>query len=434
MMRTLRISWACGLTIVLSTATLSADDVQVNTYTTNVQRNPQVAMDADGDFVVVWQSVGSYSDTGLSWSVQGQLYAADGSPVGGQFQANTYTTSGQRYADVAMDADGDFVVVWHSDGSFGSDEDGYSIQGRRYASSGSPLGDPFQVNSDTVGNQFSAAVALDSDGAFVVVWDSEGEMGTGVGAGVQGQRYASDGSAVGGQFQINTYTTGSNEYPAVAMDADGAFVVVWHTYGFNGRVRGQRYASDGSAVGGEFLFNTYTTAAQTQPSIAMNGDGAFVVAWNSYEYEYLTTYIHTLQGQRFGSDGTEAGGQFEIISNDTGVPGYPSVAMNAVGDFIVTWGGSDPFANDIFGIQGKRYASGGTVLRGKFEINTQTTGSQRGASVAADGNQRFIVTWGSDVSAGTDTDLESVQRTAVEVLFTDGFESGDTSAWVSESR
>ncbi len=40
-------------------------------------------------------------------------------PVGSEFQVNTYTTDGQPEAKAAMDAQGDSVVVWMSEGSGG---------------------------------------------------------------------------------------------------------------------------------------------------------------------------------------------------------------------------------------------------------------------------------------------------------------------------
>ena len=42
-------------------------------------------------------------------------------PVGSEFQVNTYTTRIQAGSSVSLEADGDFVVVWESDGSAGSD-------------------------------------------------------------------------------------------------------------------------------------------------------------------------------------------------------------------------------------------------------------------------------------------------------------------------
>jgi hypothetical protein len=201
---------------------------QVNTYTTSFQAVPSVATDADGDFVVVWQSEGSPGNDASFSSVQGRRYASNGSAVGGQFQVNTYTTSVQYAPVVASQVDRDFVVVWYSNGSPGDDSASYSIQGQRYASDGSAAGDQFQVNAYTTSFQVNPFVAADADGDFVVVWWSFGSPGNDASDGsVQGRRYASDGAAVGTQFQVNAYTTGYQVYPSVAAAPDGDFVVVW---------------------------------------------------------------------------------------------------------------------------------------------------------------------------------------------------------------
>ncbi len=157
---------------------MSRADVQVNTYTTSDQAFSSVALDADGDFVVVWHSNGSSGTDSSSFSIQGQRYASGGSTVGGQFQVNTYTTSSQYRPSVAIDADGDFVVVWRSNGSGGTDSSSFSIQGQRYASDGSTVGAQFQVNTYTTSGQYRTSVAMDDDGDFVVVWHSDGSSGT----------------------------------------------------------------------------------------------------------------------------------------------------------------------------------------------------------------------------------------------------------------
>src|SRR6185503_19016279 len=87
---------------------------QVNTYTTLEQDVVAVAADGAGNFVAVWGS-----DTS-DQNVQAQRYDGAGTPQGGEFQVNTYTTGGQRRPVVASDAAGNFVVVWHSNGSAGS--------------------------------------------------------------------------------------------------------------------------------------------------------------------------------------------------------------------------------------------------------------------------------------------------------------------------
>ena len=135
-------------------------------------------MDADGDFVVVWDSQGSGGTDSSAASIQGQRYASDGAPAGSEFQVNTYTTSDQFGPEVAMDADGDFVVTWYSYGSSGTDASGGSIQGQRFAADGSPAGGELQVNTYTTDFQNRPAVAMDADGDFVVAWESDSSGGT----------------------------------------------------------------------------------------------------------------------------------------------------------------------------------------------------------------------------------------------------------------
>jgi len=93
---------------------------------------PRVANDSDGDFVVVWDSAESVGSDTSGLSVQGQRYDAAGAPIGGAFQVNTYTTGDQQSPSVASDSKGkNLVVVWQSDGSVGNDTSGTSVQGRR---------------------------------------------------------------------------------------------------------------------------------------------------------------------------------------------------------------------------------------------------------------------------------------------------------------
>ena len=68
-------------------------------------------------------------------------------PLGGEFQVNELVTGQAFSGAVAMATDGSFVVVWRGAVSAGTDTDGSSIQARRYDPAGSALGAQFQVNS-----------------------------------------------------------------------------------------------------------------------------------------------------------------------------------------------------------------------------------------------------------------------------------------------
>ena len=45
--------------------------------------------------------------------------------------------------------------------------------------------------------------------------------------GVYAQRFAADGTAVGPEFRVNTRILGIQKSPTVAMDADGDFVIAY---------------------------------------------------------------------------------------------------------------------------------------------------------------------------------------------------------------
>ena len=414
------------------TATARADDFQVNTYTPGDQIRPSVAMDADGDFVVVWQSEGSAGSDSWGYSIQGQRFAADGSPAGGEFQVNTYTSDDQAVPWVAMDGDGDFVVVWGSDGSSGSDSSSESIQAQRYAADGSALGGQFQVNTYTLSVQRHPAVAAEANGDFVVVWQSYGTDSSDWS--IQAQRYSSDGSPIGGEFQVNTFTNNYQLNAAVAMDADGDFVVVWDSiYGH----KGQRFASDGSPAGSEFRIDVDSPDVQftTFPAVAMDADGGFVVSWESYGSPETDTLARSAQARIYAADGSPVGDQFQVNTYTTADQRDPSVAMDADGDFAVVWPsrGSTGTDSSLTSIQARTYEPDGTADAVEFQVNTYTSGGQLWVAAAMDADGDFVAVWLSGGSGGTDTSGVSIQGRLLNVsrLFSDGFETGDTSAWSS---
>jgi hypothetical protein len=390
---------------------------QVNTYTSSWQYQPSVAIDADGEFVVVWQSSGSGGTDTDDSSILGQRFDSSGAAQGSEFQVNSYTTNGQDSPTIAMDADGDFVVTWRSLGSDGSDPIGSSIQAQRFNASGVPQGNQIQVNSYTSSSQSHPAVSMDLDGDFVVAWQSYGSSGTDTDyTSIQAQRYDASGSVQGGQFQVNTYTTNEQRYPAVALDDSGDFVVVWWSYGSDGAdtyssIQAQRYNSAGSSQGGQFLVNTNTFSYQTHPAVALDSDGDFIVAWQSYVSSGTDSDRASIQAQRYNSSGTPQGGEFQVNSYTTGYQKNPAVAMDADGNIAIAWQsyGSSATDSDSYSVQAQFFASTGAPQGGEFQVNSYTNGHQWRASAALGPEGAFVVAWESDGSVGNDTDGQSIQ-------------------------
>lgn len=327
--------------------------------------------------------------------------------VGEEFQVNTYTTGLQFVPSVAVAPDRSFVVVWQSDGSAGSDGSGSSIQGRRYDSDGGPLDAGFQVNTVTTGFQIDPRVATADDGSFVVVWWSETSSGDDTSASVQARRYNSDGSAATDDFQVNTSTTSYQRQPAVAMAADSSFIVAWHSLASTGTdtdtysIAARRYASDGTAAGDDFQVNTYTTGGQFGASVAMSDDGSFVIAWFSTDDDGADTDSTSVHARRYDSSGLPLADSFGVNTYTTGSQASPEISLLPNGDFVVVWQGPE--------IVARRFSSAGGALTGELQVNTYTTGSQSEGKIAAGPDGGFVVVWTSDGSDGPDTSSSSVQ-------------------------
>jgi hypothetical protein len=414
-------------------------EFRVNTTTSGGQAAPKVAASADaGGFVVVWQSYGPGQD-GSGYGIFGQRYAASGAPIGGELRVNTITTGQQTAAAVAMDAAGDFVVVWSSDvlgqyavqsqrfsasgsrvgsefrvdtfanqglaypsiatepgGGFVvawqelSDAGAYGIVGRRFDASGTPLESPFRINTYTTGNQISAVIAPDAAGNLVVVWQGPGQ---GDAAGI----FAARATPPNGDVRVNTYTTGYQGSPAVSADAIGNLVIVWESSGQDGStfgVHGQRMNDVGVPDGAEFRVDTATTGSQILPRIASSPSGSFVVVWTSFANSALE-----VRAQRYASSGAPLGTEFRV-NTTTGPAGFADVSSNSSGGFVVAWGDGSGGSSNLLA---RRFSASGVPLGAEIQVNQVPLAESALCSIASDSAGNFVVVWqsyGDDGSLG----------------------------------
>ncbi|MEO8197186.1 MAG: hypothetical protein ABI689_10725 [Thermoanaerobaculia bacterium] len=342
------------------------------------------------------------------------------SPNGDQFQVNSYTTSYQTRSTAATDDQGNFVVVWSSDGSNGTDISDSSIQAQRFAPDGTALGGQFQVNTYTTDFQGYPAVEADRQGGFLIAWVSLGSNGTDTGPdnpSIQAQRYDVDGGVLGGEFQVNSYTTGGQTYPAMAFDDLHRFVVAWISSGSSGTdtsgasIQAQRYDASGARLGEEFQVNSYTTGNQFTPAVAMNAQGGFIIAWHSFGSAGTDTEETSIQAQRFDSGGAPLGEQIQVNTYTTSLQYAPVVAVADQGNFVVAWGsdGSDGTDASYSSSQAQLFDANGDPVGGQFQVNTFTLGLQHGARLAMNRRGEFVINWSSTGSSGTDSDSFSIQ-------------------------
>ena len=126
-----------------------------------------------------------------------------------------------------MDVAGNFVVVWDGDPNLAGMDD---IHARLYDANGTPLGEQFLVNITLAGAQQYPQVAMNDSGEFVIVWDCQIDPNSESERDIFGRRFDSLGEPVGDEFQINTFVADDQRSPAVAIAPDGRFVAVWQSY------------------------------------------------------------------------------------------------------------------------------------------------------------------------------------------------------------
>ena len=402
----------------------AGSEFQVNSYTQSDQRFASVAALPDDGFVVTWES---YGQDGSSTGILGQRYDISGAPTGSEFQVNSYTTANQVNPSVTAMSDGGFVMTW---ASWFQDGDGYGIFGQRYDVSGTPLGSDFQVNTYTQSSQVKSSVAAMSDGGFVVTWESYGQDGDT--HGIFGQRYDTSGAPVGSEFQINSYTASSQTSSSVAGLSNGGFVVAWESYDQDGdgyEILGQRYDTSGASVGSEFQVNSFTQDDQRYPSVAAMPDGGFLVTWGSNNQDGGDWGIF---GQRYGASGSPLGSEFQINSHTGNAQNHSSVAALPDGGFVVTWQSEGSQDGSESGIFAKIFEAsselagtdGNDILVGGNEDDILTGGDGNDRLEGGAGDDLFIFTNGgnddtiTDFTVGADTDdvIDLTEASAISNL------------------
>jgi Ca2+-binding RTX toxin-like protein len=155
----------------------SGPEFLINTTTVNDQFQPTITALEGGRFAVAWTD---YSTTGgdtSSTAIRGQIFAADGAPSGSEFLINTTTVNNQSEPAIAGLEGGRFVVAWTDWSATGGDTSDYAVRGQVFAANGAPLGSEFLINTTTAGNQVAPTITGLENGRFVVAWTDHSQTG-----------------------------------------------------------------------------------------------------------------------------------------------------------------------------------------------------------------------------------------------------------------
>jgi hypothetical protein len=331
----------------LAAPALAGDEIEVSPSVGFLQVSPvggflqTTSMNARGEVLVTWAND----------AVRGRRIAPDDTPLGPEFQISEQTSDYILSLSASIDPRG-FSVVWDQEVSHND-----FSRLRRFDAAGEPVAERMDVGSIPM-------TETDPRGRSVVVGgDNAGK--------ILGYRFDAAGNPVG--TPVVLAEPGSIFSLQVAVDGRGNFVVVWKNV--KRELLGRRFDKDGQPRGPVFRI----ARAAEHVDLAGNGKGSFVALW--------TTSPRGLWAQSFSPSG-EA---FAPVLVASGVAARDtirvSVAMDAAGRFLATWGGVTNFF-------GRFFEASGTPLDLPFRVGTPLAGERDFAADAAGGPAgQFFVTW-----------------------------------------
>lgn len=361
------------LASLASAKMLFADERKINDDTgTAQQKNPAMAASYSGCGIVCWEDYRNGDP-----DIYGQVFNQKGQWVGANFILNDAPTTGKQVRPaVAMNSRGQFIVVWED-----SSTAGVVIYARWFAANLKPLTDRIKVSSiSAVGGRLYPAVAMDYTGNAIVCWPDGRDRET---LEIYMQRYDNLGHPIGVNRRVNDVIVGIQQHPAVSMNSSGEFVIVWQdTRDANGiTVWGQRYSVFGTPLGNNRLLSHHTDRNDIPmfPSVALQRNGDYMACWHFSSppqlYGCFIANADSSLNKEFSMSDAGGGVTF-IASQDACV--YPRMENG----FVVSFVASSP-------------TSGNHVYTRSFDVhgNVEAPPMRRSEAPGFKGENSLVIGW-----------------------------------------
>jgi hypothetical protein len=350
-----------------------------------------IAADNAGDFVVAWTERLEPGD--FRYNVFARRFNPDGVAQGGDilvtpepvelpFIAGQFNST--EVVDVAMTPAGDFAIAYHI-GRPESDEARVVV--RYYDARGADLGEVTLSPDVESTRTLSPALARDALGhTFVAFLAQEVSDGPQL---VEVQVLDAAGHPLGPVHEVSTAATFAGTAPSIASDGAGNFVVAWNASTESGSaIFARRFTFDASLGArsldeGPVQINGGTPVGfSSTASVGRAGDtGGYVIAWDNAEFGNANIFA-----RRFDAAGN-GGPVFTVNESPLNSVVNPNVSASRDGEFVVSW--SSGQASTIFA---RPFNADGTPENATYEVNLATTDFGIN-DVASDGSGNFIVAW-----------------------------------------
>ncbi len=339
---------------------------------------PQVAMDDNGNAIIVW----SQSD-GSNYQIFKSEYRS-GTWTHPSSLTDNISPDGQDAStpQVAMDDNGNAVIVWYQ-----SDGSNYQIFKSEYRSGSWTHPASLSDNISPDGQNASLPqVAMDDNGNAIIVWSQY----DGSNYQIFKSEYRSGTWTHPASLSDNISPDGQNaSLPQVAMDDNGNAIIVW-------------YQSDGS--NSQIFKSEYRSGAWTHPAslsdnispdgqdayaqqVAMDDNGNAIIVWRQSDGSNSQIFKSEYRSGTW----THPASLSDNISPDGQYASLPRVAMDDNGNAVVVWYQSDGSNSQIFKSE---YRAGSWAHPASLTDNISPDGQNASVpQVAMDDNGNAVIVW-----------------------------------------
>jgi hypothetical protein len=309
---------------------LTSGTFQVNSTQGYVDNGSANASSPSGLRVVVWTHF--YSTT--QSDIYAQMYNPNGSARTVQIAVDINGAE-QTHPRVAMDSNGDFVVVWQEDYSHLTGNTQDSIIAKTFNSLGNPLTSRFEIADGPDGTATNDApdVGMAANGNFAVEWQQETLGGGGIAptSTIRISEYD-----LYGDFLRSPSVAPSVDFlssPSVSMNAQGNLDLAYQDNSANGNdtIHLALYDTFGDLLKDQALYfsDTANIGAATSPRVSMDNNNNALVAFQAITAGGIDAGIYNtwdIEVDRVEESVLETG---IVFATETGItfindPGYPS--------------------------------------------------------------------------------------------------------------
>jgi hypothetical protein len=356
--------------------------VRVNDVTTGGQHLPTITVGPGGQVYVAW--VDCLSDEDCT-TANPDIYFAKSTDNGQHFSARVLVSDDgpDAFANapkIAIDGDGNIYVVWHDNRAATPSDDSWDVYMAKSTDGGGSFGASVLVDEHVASTyQYEPDLAVTADGTIYVSWeryfyDADAMQW-------DADVYVAKSSDGGASFGTNVKVSDGANYQyksAIGVGSSGNVYVAWTDLrsDASGDVFFARSTDGGETFSTNIPVNTYTTAAQVYPELAIDGNETVYVIWlDARRYAEGANDIYMARSANLGLT-FDAG----IRVSDADLPGnsvtnylYPVITAAGDGQVAAAW--YDMRTGDTDTYMTRSYDAGLSVVP-SWRVNDQTANSQ----------------------------------------------------------